>query len=113
MIARTWRGETTTENAEAYYRHLTGRVIPSLGKIPGHRGAYVLQRQADSRVEFVVITFWESMQAVREFAGDNPDVAVVEPKARAVLAEFDDFVRHYTVVHDSRDETNKSGEPKL
>jgi heme-degrading monooxygenase HmoA len=98
MIARMWRGETTWENAETYYRHLTGHVMPSINKIPGHRGAYVLRRELGARVEFVVITLWESMQAVREFAGDNPDVAVVEPPAKAVLADFDEFVRHYTVL---------------
>jgi len=100
MIARMWRGETTWENADPYYRHLTGNVMPSLNKIPGHHGAYVLRRDLGARVEFVVITLWESMQALREFAGNNPDLAVVEPPARAVLADFDEFVRHYTVLKD-------------
>jgi heme-degrading monooxygenase HmoA len=100
MIARVWRGETTRENAESYYHHLTGNVMPKLHRIAGHRGAYVLRRDFDARVEFVVITLWESMQAVREFAGNTPDVAVVEPDARAVLADFDEFVRHYTVLKD-------------
>jgi heme-degrading monooxygenase HmoA len=54
----------------------------------------------DTGVEFVVITLWDSMQAVRAFAGDTPDVAVIEPAARAVLAAFDQFVRHYTVIKD-------------
>jgi heme-degrading monooxygenase HmoA len=100
MIARMWRGETTTENAESYYHHLTGNVMPALTKIRGHRGAYVLRRELDTGVEFVVITLWDSMQAVRAFAGDTPDVAVIEPAARAVLAAFDQFVRHYTVIKD-------------
>src|SRR5690349_14374980 len=95
-----WRGETTTENADSYYRHLTGNVMPSLTRIPGHRGAYVLRRELDIRVEFVVITLWDSMQSVRAFAGDAPDLAVVEPAARAVLSDFDEFVRHYTVLKD-------------
>jgi|SRR5438874_8803904 len=102
MIARIWRGETTRENADAYYRHLSGNVMPSLMKLSGHCGAYVLRREMETRVEFVVITLWESMQAVREFAGDTPDLAVVEPSARAVLADFDEFVRHYTVLKDLR-----------
>ena len=100
MIARMWRGETTRENADPYYRHLTGNVMPSINKIRGHRGSYVLRRELGARMEFVVITLWESMQAVREFAGDNPDLAVVEPPAKAVLADFDEFVRHYTVLKD-------------
>ena len=100
MIARMWRGETTRDNADSYYHHLTGKVMPLLNGIRGHRGAYVFRRDLDARVEFVVITLWESMQAVREFAGNTPDVAVVEPAARAVLTDFDEFVRHYTVVKD-------------
>ena len=100
MIARMWRGETTRENADAYYRHLTGNVMPSLNKIAGHRGAYVLRREMDRNVEFMVITLWASMDAIREFAGNTPDVAVVEPAARALLADFDGFVRHYSVIKD-------------
>jgi heme-degrading monooxygenase HmoA len=100
MIARMWRGETTRENADAYYRHLTGNVMPSLNKIGGHRGAYVLRREMDRNVEFMVITLWASMDAIREFAGNTPDVAVVEPAARALLADFDGFVRHYSVIKD-------------
>jgi hypothetical protein len=48
--------------------------------------------------EFLVITFWESMGAIRRFAGEDPERAVVEPEARAVLAEFDDVVLHYEVM---------------
>ena len=102
MIARMWRGETTSENADAYYHHLVSNVIPSLKKISEHRGAYVLRREIDRNIEFMVITLWESMDAIREFAGNNPDVAVVEPAARALLADFDKFVRHYTVANHLR-----------
>ena len=101
MISRVWRGETTAANAEAYRRFVTTRIFSSLEKISGHRGAYLLRRDHDGHVEFLVITMWDSMQAVRQFAGDNPDQAVVEPEARAMLANFDDFVRHFEVIHDS------------
>lgn len=98
MIARLWRGVAQTPaNADSYLRHLN-RVLPALDAIEGHRGARVLRRDEGGRAEFLVITFWESMDAVRAFAGEDPDRAVVEPEARAVLAEFDDRVRHYEVL---------------
>ena len=95
MIARLWRGRASTpRDADAYQRHVTTRVVPELKGIPGHRGAQVLRREE----EFLVITFWESIDAIRRFAGEDPERAVVEPEARAVLAEFDDRVRHYEVM---------------
>lgn len=101
MISRLWRGETTVSNAEAYRAFVTTKIFPSLGKIPGHLGAYLLRRDHDAGVEFLVITMWDSMQAVRQFAGDKPDRAVVEPEAQSILTSFDDFVRHFEVIHDS------------
>jgi heme-degrading monooxygenase HmoA len=98
MIARVWRGVADTAvNADAYLRHLTTKVLPSLNTIAGHRGAHVLRREEGGRVEFVVMTFWDSMDAIRAFAGESPEHAVVEPEARAVLGEYDEFVRHYKV----------------
>lgn len=101
-IARIWRGvAATSSNADAYERHVTKTVFPSLAGIPGHRGAQVLRRVVGSGIEFLVITRWESMEAVRRFAGDKADVAVVEPAARAVLSEYDDFVFHYEISYES------------
>jgi heme-degrading monooxygenase HmoA len=98
MLARIWHGEATVENADAYRHHVTERVFPELRAIPGHRGAWLLRREEGGRVSFLVVTLWESLQAVRQFAGDDPERAVVEPEARAVLAKFDDRVQHYEVV---------------
>lgn len=102
MIIRIWRGACVCENADAYERHVTQRVFPALAQIRGHRGAYLLHRLVDGRTEFLAVTAWDSMEAVREFTGPDPDVAVVEPEAQAVLAEFDRFVRHYDLVHASK-----------
>ena len=94
MIARVWRGVAQgRQQAEAYLRHFDTNVRPELQRIAGYREARVLRRER----ELLVITYWESMQAIRKFAGADPERAVVEPEARAVLAEFDDFVRHYEV----------------
>ncbi len=95
MIARLWRGFAgTPAGAEAYQQHVTSKVLPALRGIEGHRGARVLRRGE----EFIVVTFWESMDAVRKFAGPDPERAVVEPEARAVLREFEERVSHYEVV---------------
>jgi heme-degrading monooxygenase HmoA len=97
MIARVWRGAATKENADAYRRHATQNVFPELAGIDGHRGAFLLARESSGEVEFIALTLWDSIEAVKRFAGANPDVAVVEPEAKAVLSNFDDFVRHYDV----------------
>ena len=101
MIVRVWRGQTTGENAEAYLRHLTETVLPNLCSIDGYLGARVPRREESRRVEYLVLTEWGSWDAVRAFAGDAPDVAVVEPAAMALLAEFDRFVRHFEVAYES------------
>ncbi|HEV3009549.1 MAG TPA: antibiotic biosynthesis monooxygenase [Burkholderiales bacterium] len=98
MIARLWSGVARDRrNAEAYLRHLAANVLPALKGIDGHREVRVLRREAGGRVELVVMTFWDSMEAIRRFAGEDAERAVVEPEARAVLVEYDDFVRHYEV----------------
>lgn len=99
MIVRIWKGQTTRENAAAYLRHVTGHVLPALGGIPGYLGGRVLRRETDGRVEFLVLTHWDSWDAIRAFAGDDPEVAVVEPAAREILEEFDSFVRHFEVAY--------------
>ena len=99
MIARLWRGQAMADNAEIYHRHVTGTVFPSLTAMRGHRGAYLLRRRIDDRVEFLAVTLWESIKDIEQFAGKDVDAANVEPHARAVLAEFDQFVRHFEVAH--------------
>jgi len=97
MIARTWRGSATAANADAYQHHFTARVAPHLNDIAGHCGAYLLRRELAGQVEFLAVTLWDSIETVKGFAGPNPDLALVEPEARAVLTEFDDFAKHYEV----------------
>jgi heme-degrading monooxygenase HmoA len=95
MIARIWRGRAMTENAPHYRQHATQQVFPSLARLPGHRGAYLLTRETGDQVEFLAVTLWDTIDSVRKFAGSYPEVAVVEPEARALLSDFDDFARHY------------------
>ena len=98
MIARLWRGQTAiATNTEAYFRYLTGTLFPSLKDLAGHHGAWIMRRDVDGRTEFLAMTLWESRQAIEAFAGADIAKAIVEPEARAVLAEFDEFARHYEV----------------
>ena len=97
MIARIWRGQATAANAPRYQDHATRHVFPSLTSLPGHRGAYLLARKTQDEVEFLAVTLWDSLESIKAFAGENPEVAVVEPEARAVLSSFDSFARHYEI----------------
>jgi len=99
MILRMWRARATPEKSGEYIEHATKKVFPALGAIEGHRGAYLLRRAVDGAIELIVFTLWESMEAVRRFAGVTPEKAVVEPEARAVLTAFDESVTHFEVVH--------------
>jgi heme-degrading monooxygenase HmoA len=100
MIIREWRGQALAERAEAYPRHFREIVAPELRKLAGFVGAHLSQRRVGDRIEFLVLTRWQSMEAVRAFAGATPDKAVVEPGAVAALADFDEQVSHYEVVEE-------------
>jgi heme-degrading monooxygenase HmoA/uncharacterized protein YciI len=101
LILRMWKARSTAENMGQYVQHVTKRVFPQLRTIKGHRGAYLLRRSVNGAIELVVLTLWESMDAVRRFAGGEPDKAVVEVEARAVLTDFDESVTHFEVVHET------------
>lgn len=97
MIARTWHGRAPAQSADAYAEHLERSVLPELEGLSGFRGLYLLRRAVPGGVAFEVVTFWESMEAIRSFAGESLDLAVVAPEAQALLAEFDPRVLHHEV----------------
>ena len=96
LIARIWHGWTTPANADAYEALLRGEVLPGLERIDGYVGVYVL-RDDGAEVEFVTVTLWETLDAIRAFAGDDYELAVVPPEARRLLERFDERSRHYEV----------------
>ena len=98
MIARIWHGWTTPANADAYEPLLRSEVLPEIRRIAGARGAYVLRDPLEEEVEFVTITLWDSLDAIRTFAGDDYALAVVPPAARELLSRFDGRSRHYEAV---------------
>ena len=95
MITRLWRGWTLPENADAYERFLLSELFPSMRGIPGFRNADVLRRDADGEVAFVTLTRFDSLEAIRGFAGEDYETAVIEPKARALLTRYDEQAQHY------------------
>jgi len=97
MIARLFRGRTTTENAEAYLAHLRGDTLPRLAALDGYSGAYVLRRDANLGVDFIVVTLWASTEAIRAFAGADYEMAVIPDEARRLLAAFTHRADHYVV----------------
>ncbi|WIM13926.1 antibiotic biosynthesis monooxygenase [Enhydrobacter sp.] len=98
MIARLWRGWAPASTADTYERHATGAVFPSLGRLTGHRGAWLLRRETGDRTEFIAMTLWDSLGSIKAFAGDDISTAIVEPEGRAALSSFDDFATHYEIV---------------
>ncbi len=98
MIVRVWRGWTSEQDADEYQRHFREEVLPDLREVPGHVGATLLRRDVSTEVEFVAITRFTSMDAVRAFAGSDPEKAVVAPRARRLLRRFDDRVTLYVAV---------------
>jgi heme-degrading monooxygenase HmoA len=100
VIARVWRGWAPPETADEYQRHYENEVSVHLTNVHGFRGARLLRRAEGDEVEFTSITFFTSMHAVRGFAGTDPDRAVVEDAAQAVLSHWDTEVTHHHVVVD-------------
>jgi heme-degrading monooxygenase HmoA len=97
VIARIWRGWTTPANADAYQRIVSEEVLPGIAarNLDGYQGAYLLRREWDGEVEFATIMLFDSLANVRAFAGEDYETAYVPPRARAVLARFDERSAHY------------------
>jgi heme-degrading monooxygenase HmoA len=102
VVARIWRARATPEGAAAYRQHFEQAVCPELQPLDGYRGAYLLSRDgSDALLELQVVTLWDSLDAVRRFAGPVVENAVVEPAARAALTSYDTTVTHHVVVVDA------------
>ena len=97
MIARVWKARATKEGAGAYARHFSDHVVPELKRIAGYKRAVLLEELNAEAPELIVISWWESEDAVRAFAGADVGRAVVAEEAKRVLVSFDADVRHYSV----------------
>lgn len=103
MIARTWRGSTKAEDAEAYLEYLRRTGFAEYRGTPGNRAVLGLRRLVNGRAEFLLISLWESREAIRRFAGDQTDRAVFYPEDDRFLVERDDQVSHFEVVFQAGD----------
>jgi heme-degrading monooxygenase HmoA len=104
MIARHWRGWTELTNADAYEDLLRNKILPGLRGIRGYRGGYVLRSDGTAEAEFVVVNFFDSLEAVKAFAGPEYRTAVFEPEARALLSRIEPVANHYDVRVDTATE---------
>src|SRR5215472_11789825 len=100
MIRRLWRGWTTEDNADAYERIVRGPVIPGIEarRIPGLRSIDLIRRQRDQDVEFVTLMWFDTLDSVKAFMGEDCEAAHVPAQAQAVLADFDRRSAHYEVL---------------
>ena len=105
MINRIWHGWTTHENAAAYESLLKQEIFVAIQgrQIDGYEGIQLLRREVGDEVEFVTVMTFTSLKAVRAFAGDDYETAVVPQKAQALLARYDERSQHYEVRAELRD----------
>ena len=99
MIGRIWHGWTKPQNADAYEELLKEEIFTGIGnrKINGYQGIQLFRRAVGDQVEFITIMWFDSLDAVREFAGEDYEAAVVPAKARLLLDHFDARSQHYEV----------------
>ena len=105
MISRIWHGWTTLENASAYESLLKQEIFVGIQerRIDGYKGIQLLRRELGDEVEFITIMTFDSLEAVRAFAGEEYETAVVPRKARLLLSRYDDRSQHYEVRAEIRD----------
>ncbi len=99
MISRIWHGWTTHQNADQYEALLNEEIFAGIENrnISGFKSIQLLRREVNDEIEFITIMTFDSLEAVREFAGEDYELAVVPEKAKAVLSRFDQCSQHYQI----------------
>jgi heme-degrading monooxygenase HmoA len=98
MISRQWRGVARASEADRYISHLHSETFPKLSGIRGFIDASILRRDTPEGVEFLIVTRWQSIEAIRRFAGADVERAVVPEKVQAMMVRYDQSVAHYEVL---------------
>ena len=98
MIARVWHGATKPEHADAYEAMLKPELLPGLSQVPGFQGSYLLRRPNGTEVEFITIILWESVDALKAFAGEDYEVSIIPEERKRYLSRHEDRAAHYEVV---------------
>jgi heme-degrading monooxygenase HmoA len=102
VVARIWHGTTLTSKADEYYAYLLEAGITKIEAIPGNLGAQVLRRINDNNTEFTVISYWESRDAIRKFAGNDIEKVRPLPRDNEYLIKPETQVKHFDVLLDDR-----------
>lgn len=97
MIARIWQGAVRPDDGDAYAAYMLDTGLAVYAATPGNRGAWILRRDLDDRTEFLAVTLWDSLDAIRAFAGDDAEAAVYYPEDDRYLIERAPAVAHYEV----------------
>jgi heme-degrading monooxygenase HmoA len=98
VIARVWKGAVRTQDGDAYAAYMQETGVAGYASTPGNRGVWMLQRDAGETTEFVMFTLWDSLDAVKAFAGPDPETAVFYPEDDRYLVERETTATHYRVV---------------
>jgi heme-degrading monooxygenase HmoA len=98
MIARLWHGITPKSKADDYVKYLNRTGVPDYRAVEGNRGVHVLRRIEGEQAHFLTLTFWDSVEAVKKFAGEDFEKARYYPEDTDYLLEFEEQVAHYEVM---------------
>src|ERR687893_246610 len=98
MIVRIWHGVTAAAKADEYLDYLRATGVPDYQATEGNRGVYVLRRIEGNRAHFLTISFWESIAAIEQFAGSDPERARYYPEDEEFLLDFEPTVEHYEIM---------------
>ena len=97
MIARAWTGAVRTADADEYADYIRQTGFREYGETPGNRGAWLLRRDHDGTTEFITLSLWDSVEAIRTFAGDDIEAAVLYPEDERYLIDGESRITHYDV----------------
>jgi heme-degrading monooxygenase HmoA len=98
MVIRIWEGVTPADKVDGYLEHLEGQGLKQIAATDGNRGMYLGRRIVEDRAEWILVTAWDSMEAVEAFAGPEPEKAVYQAEDKDFLLELTPFAKHYEVV---------------
>lgn len=101
MIVRMWHGRVPTSKAQAYQAFLNERAIPDYQSVVGNISVYILERKEGKVTHFITMTFWENLDVIKNFAGDDVELAKYYPEDKSFLLEFEPGVVHYEIVGQS------------
>ena len=103
MIARHWTGVVKKESEAEYIDHLKNDTFKKLAQIDGFIDASILKRELAEGIEFLIITKWDSIEAIKQFAGENYETAVVPNIAQQMMVQHDKQVKHYEMNFETKD----------